>query len=133
MFRTTGAFAEFERSTHQRPRSCPRFDGRRKREQHHQALGRSRGGFSTKFHLKTHLNGDYLAFDFSGGEKGDAPQFPVLLDLGSDIEPRAIIGDKRYDSNANRPVLIVASIYEPATATISILSAVVLTAGIIGK
>jgi hypothetical protein len=49
---------------------CPRFGGRRKRGQHHQVLGRSRGGFSTKIHLKTDLDGDYLAFDLSGGEKG---------------------------------------------------------------
>ena len=82
--------------------SGPRFGGRRKRGQHNQALGRSRGGFSTKIHLKTDFDGDYLAFDLSGGEKGDAPQFPVLLDLGPDIEPRAVIGDKGYDSNANR-------------------------------
>jgi transposase len=26
----------------------------------------------------------------------------VLLDLGPDIEPRAVVGDKGYDSNANR-------------------------------
>ena len=84
--------------------SRPCLGGRGKRGQRNQALGRSRGGFSTKIHLKTDLDGDYLAFDLSGGEKGDAPQFPVLLDLGPDIEPRAVIGDKGYDSNANRLV-----------------------------
>jgi hypothetical protein len=36
---------------------------------HNQALGRSRGGFSTKIHLKTDLDGDYLAFDLSGGNR----------------------------------------------------------------
>ena len=74
--------------------SCPRFGGKRKREQHNQTLSRSRGGFSTKSHLKSEFDGDYLAFDLSGGEKGDAPQFFVLLD-------RAVIGDKGYDRNAN--------------------------------
>jgi transposase len=46
----------------------------------------------------------YLAFNLSGGEKADAPLFPVLLDLGPDINPRAAIGDKGYDSKANRNV-----------------------------
>jgi transposase len=93
---TSGANVRFHRGAG----AC--LGGRRKGGQHKQALGRSRGGFSTKIHLKTDLDGDYLAFDLSGGEKGDAPQFPVLLDLGPDIEPRAVVGDKGYDSNANR-------------------------------
>jgi len=38
----------------------------------------------------------------SGHEKGDASQFPVLLDLGPDVDPRAAIGDKGHDSNASR-------------------------------
>ncbi len=82
--------------------SRPCLGRRRKRGQEGQALGRSRGGFSTKIHLKTDFDGDYLAFDLTGGEKADAPQFPVLLDLGPDIKPRAAIGDKGYDSKANR-------------------------------
>jgi len=52
--------------------------------------------------LKTDFDGLYLAFDLTGGEKGDAPHFPVLLDLGPDIRPRAAMGDKGYDSHANR-------------------------------
>jgi transposase len=38
----------------------------------------------------------------TGGEKHDAPQFPTLLDLGPDVRPRAAMGDKGYDSHANR-------------------------------
>src|SRR6266498_5465374 len=42
---------------------------RRKREnQNREALGRSRGGFSTKFHLRTNAKGDPLTFDVTGGE-----------------------------------------------------------------
>jgi len=82
--------------------SRPRLGGGRKRGQEGQALGRSRGGFSTKIHLKTDFEGHYLAFDLTGGEKGDAPHFPILLDLGPDIRPRAAMGDKGYDSHANR-------------------------------
>jgi transposase len=82
--------------------SCSRLRRRSKRGQEHQALGRSRGGFSTKIHLKTDFDGDYLAFELTGGEKADAPQFSPLLDLGPDITPRAAMGDKGYDSKANR-------------------------------
>ena len=52
--------------------------------------------------MKTDFEGHYLAFDLTGGEKGDAPHFPILLDLGPDIRPRAAMGDKGYDSHANR-------------------------------
>jgi transposase len=39
---------------------------------------------------------------FTVGQAGDSPQFEVLLDLGPDITPRAGVGDKGYDSKANR-------------------------------
>src|SRR3954467_2949764 len=54
-----------------------------------QALGRSRGGFSTKIHLKADLDGRPLAFHLTEGQAGDSPQFEILLDLGPDITPRA--------------------------------------------
>ncbi|MBN9471982.1 MAG: IS5 family transposase [Bosea sp.] len=83
-------------------RARPCLCGRRQRGQEGQALGRSRGGFSTKIHLKTDFDGHPIAFDLTGGEKGDAPHFPVLLGLGPDIDPRAAVGDKGYASKANR-------------------------------
>jgi Transposase DDE domain len=43
-----------------------------------------------------------IAFGLTGGGKGDAPHFPILLGLGPDIEPRAAVGDKGYASKANR-------------------------------
>ena len=67
-----------------------------------QALGRSRGGFSTKIHLKVDLDGRPLAFHLTEGQASDSPQFEVLLDLGPDITPRAAVGDKGYDSSGNR-------------------------------
>lgn len=85
---------------HHRARPC--LGGGRKRGQKNQALGRSRGGFSTKIHIKTDLNGHPIAFDLTGGEKADAPHLPILLGLGPDIEPRAVVGDKGYASKANR-------------------------------
>jgi transposase len=85
---------------HCRARPC--LGGRGKGGQTGQALGRSRGGFSSKIHLKTDFDGHPIAFDLTGGEKGDAPHFPILLGLGPDIDPRAAIGDKGYASKANR-------------------------------
>jgi transposase len=67
-----------------------------------QALGRSRGGFSTKIHLKVDLDGRPLAFHLTEGQASDSPQFEVLLDLGPDITPRAAVGDKGYDSTGTR-------------------------------
>ena len=65
-------------------------------------MGRSRGGFSTKIHLKVDLGALPLAFHLTEGQASDSPQFEILLDLGPDITPRAAVGDKGYDSKANR-------------------------------
>lgn len=43
-----------------------------------------------------------IGFALTGGEVSDCPHFLVLLDIGPDIKPRAIIGDKGYSSKANR-------------------------------
>jgi transposase len=83
-------------------RASPCLGSRRKRGQDGQALGRSRGGFTTKIHAKSDASGTPIAFDLTGGEKADAPHFEILLDLGPDITPRAAIGDKGYASKANR-------------------------------
>ena len=73
-----------------------------KRGQHDHALGRSRGGFSTKIHLKTDFGGLPIAFDLTGGEASDSRNFETLLDIGPDLNPRAALGDKGYDSKSNR-------------------------------
>ena len=80
----------------------PRLGRWGQRGQDGQALGRSRGGFSTKIHLKVDLDGWPLAFHLTEGQASDSPQFEVLLDLGPDITPRAAVGDKGYDSTGNR-------------------------------
>lgn len=89
---------------HVRLHRCARpcFRRRRKRGQETQALGRSRGGFSTKIHIKTDLDGLPLGFDLTGGEKSDSRHFGILLDIGPDIAPRAVVADKGYDAKANR-------------------------------
>jgi transposase len=94
--RPSGADVRFHRG------ACPRLGSRRKRGQDEQALGRSRGGFSTKIHLKVDLDGLPLAFHLTGGEASDSRNFEVLLDIGPNIAPRAAITDKGYDAKANR-------------------------------
>jgi transposase len=85
---------------HHRAGAC--LGGWGKRGQSRQALGRSRGGFSTKIHLKTDWDGDPLSFHLTGGEASDSPHFETLVDLGPDITPRAAVGDKGYDAKTNR-------------------------------
>jgi transposase, IS4 family len=85
---------------HDRPRA--RLGRRRKRGQQFQALGRSRGGFSTKIHLKTDLDGHPLDFHLTPGEASDSTEFETSLDIGPDIRPRIAMTDKGYDSHANR-------------------------------
>jgi transposase len=52
----------------------------RKRGQQHEALGRSRGGFSTKIHVRCDGNGRPLVFHLTGGEAADYKALPHLLD-----------------------------------------------------
>ena len=78
---------------HHRARAC--VGGRGKRGQDGQALGRSRGGFTTKIHAKSDASGDIIAFDLTGGEASDGRHFETLLDIGPDIQPRAAISRQR--------------------------------------
>jgi transposase len=48
------------------------------------------------------LDGDPLGFHLTGGEASDSRHFELLLDIGPDLTPRAAVGDKGYDSKANR-------------------------------
>jgi transposase len=52
--------------------------------------------------LKCDFDGLPLAFHLTGGEASDSRNFETLLDIGPDITPRAVVGDKGYDSKANR-------------------------------
>ncbi len=83
-------------------RARARIGRRSQRGQDAQALGRSRGGFTTKIHAKSDASGDIIAFDLTGGEAADAPHFETLLDIGPDIQLRVVICDKGYASKDNR-------------------------------
>ena len=97
----------FELDRH--PRAC--VGGRRKRGQDGEALGRSRGGFSTKIHLKTDLDGYPIGFHLTGGEASDSRNFEVLLALGPDVDPRAVVADKGYDAKTNREAATLRAIH----------------------
>ena len=60
-----------------------------------QALGRSRGGFSTKIHVSVDALGNPLRFTLTGGQRHDITQAEALI-VG--FEAKHVIGDKGYDS-----------------------------------
>jgi transposase len=62
-----------------------------------QALGRSRGGLSTKIHARVEGLGSLARFSLTGGEAGDSPQ---ALPLIKDLRPGSLSADKAYDSDA---------------------------------
>ena len=63
---------------------------------------RSAGGFSTKIHLKSDLDGLPIGFHLTGGEASDCCKFEILLDIGPNITPRAAMTDKGSDARKNR-------------------------------
>jgi hypothetical protein len=52
--------------------------------------------------LKTDFSGLPIAFHLTASEASDSRNFETLLDIGPDINPRAALGDKGYDSKSNR-------------------------------
>jgi transposase len=72
-----------------------------------QALGRSRGGFSTKLHLRCDARGRPVTFHLTGGERHDLIGVGPLFERGAlrtgrrgrpRWKPEAIIGDKAYSA-----------------------------------
>ena len=82
---------------HHRP-GAPACSRRKRGNQNQEALGRSRGGFSTKIHLRTNAKGDPLTFDLAGGEAHEVKGYDALMEL-HDIIPDRLLGDKGYDSD----------------------------------
>ena len=72
--------------------------GRGKKRAGSQALGRSRGGFSTKIHATCDSHGNPLRFILTPGQTSDHTQAHALL---VDFQVgEAVLADKGYDSNA---------------------------------
>jgi transposase len=69
-------------------------------------LGRSRGGFSTKLHLRCDARGLPLAVVLTPGQTHEARAFGALLE---DVAPgvRCLVGDAGYDADRIRRELLV--------------------------
>lgn len=70
---------------------------RRTKKEGEQSSGRSRGGFSTKFHLATDALGNALRFILTGGERNDITQATQLIE---NFAADYVIADKGYDAEA---------------------------------
>jgi transposase len=71
-----------------------RGSGQKKGGQAEQALGRSRGGFSTKIHVSVDALGNPLRFRLTGGQRHDITQAEALV---ADLEFERLIADRAYD------------------------------------
>jgi transposase len=100
--RGRGAPADARR--HHGPR--PPARGRRQGGQDGQALGRSRGGFSTKLHLRCDARGLPLTLVLTPGETHETRAFADLVeDLA--VGTRCLIGDMGYDADRIRQELLL--------------------------
>ena len=74
------------------------------------ALGRSRGGLSTKIHLVAVDERTALAMSLSAGQANDAPPGERLVAevITPDAQIRALCADRAYDSDALRAELAAA-------------------------
>jgi transposase len=78
------------------------------------ALGRSRGGLTSKLHLAVEGGQRPLSIVLTAGQRGDSPQFAAVLggirvprrDQGRPrTRPDRVLADKAYSSRANRALL----------------------------
>lgn len=69
-----------------------------------EAIGKSRGGNTTKIHLSVDACGLPVAFEITGGETNDCTAAPVLLENTPDAE--TVIADKGYDSQTVREKIV---------------------------
>lgn len=79
----------------------PHAAGARKRGrvgQAAQALGRSRGGFTTKLHALVTERGELVRYCLTGGQVHDIRRARALV--GRSRGSRAVVGDRAYDSDA---------------------------------
>jgi putative transposase len=73
--------------------------GRRKRGVEVNAIGRSRGGPTTKVHLVVDALGLPVAFEITAGNRHDSLSAPSLI---ATVAPQCLLGDKAYDVDAIR-------------------------------
>ena len=81
--------------------SRPCLGSGRKRGIHRRALGRSRGGFTSKIHCLGDARGHPIAFNLTPGEAADCKTYDTLIELPEQA-PDALLADKAYDTDAIR-------------------------------
>jgi transposase len=77
---------------------------RRKRGEHEQAIGRSRGGRTTKIHALSDPDCRPCAFHLTPGQNADIAAAPALLALAPPIS--SLIADKGYDGDDFRADIV---------------------------
>lgn len=81
----------------------PPLGGRRKRGDHKQAVGRSRGGRNTKIHALADAKGRLIAILLTGGQAHD---YPIAHRLLRRAKPsKCLLGDMAYDGDDLREEL----------------------------
>jgi transposase len=86
------------RHDRQHHRACPSAQRRRpKKLGEDQAIGRSRGGLSTKIHALVDALGNPVGFHLTGGEAHDLAGADHLL---ANLHADTLIGDKAFDAEA---------------------------------
>jgi len=75
----------------------------RKRGRQTQAIGRSRGGWTTKVHALADVLGRPYALMLTAGNVSDVKAAPALLERAGRM--RYLLGDKGYDANSLRKAL----------------------------
>jgi len=79
-----------------------------------EALGRSKGGFSTKIHVRAEGGGNPIVFILTPGERHETQAFEPLMEQGAvkrphggrpRLRPERIVGDKGYSSGKIRAYL----------------------------
>ena len=90
-------------STVVRAHPCPAGAPPKKGGQAAQALGRSRGGFSTKVHVSVDSLGNPLRFILTGGQQHDITQAEGLID---GYAGEYVLADEGYDSQGFRQYIL---------------------------
>jgi transposase len=98
-FKRSGTQNSSDDRCHRDPR--PSSGSGRKRGTQKEALGRSRGGFTSKIHARTNEDGLPLGFVLTPGEAHDATAYDELMAV-DETRPKALIADRGYDSDAIR-------------------------------
>jgi len=90
-------------ASNDRLNNCPGAPSRSRRKGGIQknALGRSRGGFSTKIHLRTNAEGLPIGTSLTAGEAHDIKGYEALMNEDAP-DPKVLLADRGYDSDAVR-------------------------------